>query len=147
MSSYSIPSNAPIKAAVGKLAPQGISPDDAFQRLANKLTGELGKIGFSEVSKKEGSKPVFLKIDRKKSLAKYTAGMSGDVSEVPIRVLDTYDWMRDTWTYADKCGTQGLVVEFPAACADWIRDLLGDMTPRVGKSVSEKVDAVLAGAK
>lgn len=147
MSSYSIPSNAPIRTAVAKLAPEGVSPDDAFQKLANKLVGELGKVTFETVAKKEGSKPTFLKIDRKKALAKFTTGMSGDVSDVPIRVLDTYDWMRETWTYADKCGTQGLVVEFPAACADWIRDLLGDMKPRVGKSVTETVNAELVGAK
>ena len=145
--SYSVPCNAPIKAAVAKLAPEGINPDDAFARLENKLLGELGKTDFNPVSKKEGSKPTFLKLDRKKALAKYTTGMSGDVSEVPIRVLDTYDWMRETWTYADKCGTQGLVVEFPAAVAAWIREVLGDMRPRAGKSVTEKLEGELVGAK
>lgn len=145
--SYSIPSNAPIKSAVAKLAPEGVSPDDAFQKLANKLTGELAKVDFSPVSKKEGSKPVFLKIDRKKAVAKFNTGMAGDVSEVPVRVLDTYDWLRETWAYADKCGTQGLVVEFPTACAEWIRGVLGDMKPRAGKSVTETVNAELVGAK
>jgi len=143
--SYSIPCNAPIKAAVAKLAPENVSPEDAFTKLANKLTGELAKVSFNPVGKKEGSKPTFLKLERKKNLAKFTTGMAGDTSEVQVRVLDTYDWLRETWSYADKCGSQGLVVEFPPACADWIRELLGDMKPR-NASVTAKVEAQLQPA-
>jgi len=135
--SYSIVHTHTAKLAVAKLAPQGVSADDAIAKLGSVLGGHLGAIEFAEKSKK-GGKPTRLKFNAKAKEASYASRMAGSTADVSAKAIDTYNWLFDCAEYEAQWGAMvhGDGLNVPKQIANWIADALATMKPAAEKPVA-----------
>ena len=152
--SYSIVFPKTATVALSTLVPQGVSVEDATDKLTSILKTDLGRIKFVPSKSKEGSKPKRLKFVKSKEkddegnplrLAKYTSSLEGDASVAPQRSQDLYDFLWDLYEFEDVTGIHadnGHSLQFPRHIAEYVRKCLAPMTPR--KEVTETKEAVPA---